>query len=152
MTAGDRAFVLAIARRMVGDADSADVAQDTMLTAHRKASQFRGDSHYRTWLYRVAVTTALRHLRRWRRSAAHHDVAWREPDSTFDALASHEQVTALHAAIDALPPSYREVLTLACEHDASNPELARTLGITLANVKIRRCRAQKALRALMTRS
>src|SRR6185436_9013360 len=64
-----RSFVQAIVRRFVRDAEAAaDVAQDALLLAHRHRASFRGDSSYRTWLYRIAAMTALGHLRKRRRS------------------------------------------------------------------------------------
>jgi RNA polymerase sigma-70 factor (ECF subfamily) len=53
-TEQDRRFVYAVARRIVSDEDAAnDVAQDAMLLAYRHRDRFRGDSRYRTWLYRI---------------------------------------------------------------------------------------------------
>ena len=61
----ERRFVYAVARRIVrDDADADDVAQDALLLAHRYLGAFRGDAGFRTWLYRIATTTALGHLRR----------------------------------------------------------------------------------------
>jgi RNA polymerase sigma factor (sigma-70 family) len=65
----DRDFVCAIALRIVRDpADAEDVAQDALLRAYRYRTSFRGDSRYRSWLYRIATTTALGLLRRRKRA------------------------------------------------------------------------------------
>ena len=53
--------------RLLGDADEAfDLAQDVLLTAFRKIDQFRGDSRFSTWLYRITVNLARN---RWKSSS-----------------------------------------------------------------------------------
>src|SRR5262245_65077398 len=65
----EREYVYAVAMKYLKDEDEAsDVAQDAMLNAFRHRSSFRGDSRFTTWLYRVAATTALMHLRKKRRA------------------------------------------------------------------------------------
>src|SRR3982750_4682427 len=65
----DRAFVYAVVRRILRSDDAAnDATQDALLLVHRHRDQFRGDSALRTWLYRIAVTTALGVLRKAKRS------------------------------------------------------------------------------------
>jgi len=156
----DRGYVYAVARRIVASAaDAEDVAQDTLVIAYRNRDRFRGDSRYRTWLHRIAVTTALGYLRRQRRSRidtldADHarDVLERrvDPASTPLALiAEAEDRVTVRRALAQLPASYRAVLLERVE--ATEPEVARRLGISVANVKIRAHRARKQLRQTFDR-
>lgn len=149
----DRGFVYAIARRIVGNAEDAeDVTQDALLLAYRHRDSFRGESRYRTWLYRIASTTALGHLRRRGRSreqlAPTEDAFAREVAdpavSAEMALAEHEAIAMIQAALDTLDPKYRDVMLLRA--DATESECASRLGITVNNVKIRAHRARKQLR------
>src|SRR3972149_5364139 len=65
----EREYVFSVAMKYVKDEEeAADVAQDAMLLAYRHRASFRGDSRFTTWLYRVAATTALMHLRKKRRA------------------------------------------------------------------------------------
>src|SRR5262249_62296973 len=67
----EREYVYAVAMKYLKDEDeAADVAQDALLNAYRHRASFRGDSRFTTWLYRVAATTALMHLRKKRRARA----------------------------------------------------------------------------------
>jgi RNA polymerase sigma-70 factor (ECF subfamily) len=156
-SADDRGFVYAIARRIVGNAEDADdVTQDALLLAYRYRDSFRGDSRYRTWLYRIASTTALGYLRRRGRSREHvaasddpfaRDVA--DPAiSAETALAEHEAIAMIQAALATLDPKYRDVMVLRA--DATESECAARLGISVNNVKIRAHRARKQLRAALS--
>jgi RNA polymerase sigma-70 factor (ECF subfamily) len=156
-SADDRGFVYAIARRIVGNAEDADdVTQDALLLAYRYRDSFRGDSRYRTWLYRIASTTALGHLRRRGRSREQlsvkdepfaRDVA--DPAMPADsALAEHEAIAMIQAALTTLEPKYRDVMLARA--DATETETAARLGISVGNVKIRAHRARKQLRELLS--
>lgn len=151
----DRGYVYAIARRIIGSADDAeDVTQDALVFAYRNRHAFRGDSLYRTWLHRIAVTTALGHLRRQRRSRidvldADDDPSvfnrTADPAKSAEALITEaEDRAAVQRALAELPSSYRDVLLERAE--ATEPEVAKRLGISVANVKIRAHRARKQLR------
>src|SRR5499425_209598 len=77
----EREYVYAVAMKYLKDEDeAADVAQDALLNAYRHRASFRGDSRFTTWLYRVAATTALMHLRKKRRARA----AFPAPDFNGD--------------------------------------------------------------------
>lgn len=149
----DRGFVYAVARRIVGSPEEADdVTQDTLLTAYRNREAFRGEARYRTWLYRIAFTTALGHLRRRGRSretlaANEEHVAGHMADSTPSAetqLIAAEQAELVRVAVGKLAPPYRDVLVARSR--ATEPEVAERLGLSLANVKVRAHRARKQLR------
>ncbi|MEZ4399440.1 MAG: sigma-70 family RNA polymerase sigma factor [Kofleriaceae bacterium] len=156
-TADDRAFVFAIARRIVRDEDDAnDVAQEALLTAFRHRHGFQGKSRYRTWLYRVAVTSALSHLRqrRQRRYAATDsldggtaaDQLVSEQPGPDGALAAAEAAAIVRTHLDRLDPRYASVLRLRLDQDLGEAEVARSLGLSVATVKIRGHRARRALR------
>jgi RNA polymerase sigma-70 factor (ECF subfamily) len=148
-----RGFVYAVARRIVRDEeDAADVTQDALLLAHRHAASFRGECSYRTWLYRIATTTALGYLRKRKRS---REVLAIEPTDDPDprptpeqAVAAHEVEEMVRAAIAGLDDKYRDVLTLRAD-DLSDAEVAAQLGVSVANVKIRAFRARLQLKDVL---
>ncbi len=155
----DRLFVMAVARRIVRDVDAArDVAQDAMLQAFRYRASFRGESNYRTWLYRIATTTALSHLRR-ERALARRAVACEQeataplaapPTSPVDAITHAETAREVSAQIARLPPLYREILALRYYDDCTEREAASALGVSVTAVKVRTHRAKRALRARLS--
>ena len=112
--AGDRQFVYAVARRIVRSPDDAeDCAQNALLLAYRHRDAFRGDSHYRTWLYRIAATTALGHLRQQRRARLR--LVANDTDATFDQRPdpAKSAVTCIEEAEDRARKLLREKLELA---------------------------------------
>jgi RNA polymerase sigma-70 factor (ECF subfamily) len=154
--AEERGFVFAIARRFVHDEqDAHDITQEALLLAFRHRDSFRGQSRYRTWLYRIATTTALSHLRRQRRQrlrlvTADDEVGLAaamvsDAPRADDALGDQQAAAVLAAQIRQLDPKYRQVLLLRCD-DRSEAEIASELGLSVATVKIRAHRARRQLR------
>jgi RNA polymerase sigma-70 factor (ECF subfamily) len=153
--AADRGFVYAIGRRYVHDEDAADdVAQEAMLLAFRNRSSFRGESHPRTWLYRIAATTALGYLRRQNRSRSRFTSCEQEELERFadpaaqsaeDELATHELADQLRVALGELDDKYAAVMQLRAQ-DLREREIAAQLEISVAAVKVRAHRARGMLR------
>ena len=154
----DRGFVYAVGRRYVHDDHAAeDVAQEALLLAYRHRHAFRGEAQPRTWLYRIAMTTALGYLRRQARHLAR--IVALEPDalavlpapagSPEDAAASRELGAAVARQLDGLDDKYASVLRLRGE-DYCDREIAARLGVTVATVKVRAHRGRAMLRDAIT--
>src|SRR5688572_24064963 len=108
--------------RMVGDADDArDLCQETFLRVHQQLHRFRFECPLKSWIGRIAYSIALRHLERRRAAlttrldddgeSAIDSLA----DESFDleAAAADEQLgLRLRAAVEALPPLPRTLITL----------------------------------------
>ena len=150
----DRGYVYAVARRFVqSDSDADDITQEALLLAYRHRDAFRGDSRYRTWLYRIATTTALGFLRKRRRSRVSYgdEVAEQTTElSPEQEAASREELAHLADAVDSLPAGYRDVIALRATEHGEN-EIAERLGISVGNVKIRTHRARARLREAVAR-
>ncbi|NLH99405.1 MAG: sigma-70 family RNA polymerase sigma factor [Chthonomonadales bacterium] len=150
--------------RILGDYDeAADVTQETFISAYRGFSRFRGDASVYTWLYQIAVNHSRNRLRRRKRpdiagvesldaprSAEGEEVGPREiPDSSSAphvALEQKEMREKIAAAIEALPPEYREVVVLREMHGMSYAEIVSVTGLSMDNVKTRLSRARAMLR------
>jgi RNA polymerase sigma-70 factor (ECF subfamily) len=155
----DRRFVYSVVLRVLrSNNDAEDATQDALVLAYRFRDSFRGQARYRTWLHRIAVTTAIGHLRKQRRSRtiAFDDLPLGAQPVEMDApktpeilMAEAEDRDAVRRALAALPSTYRDVL-LERIH-ASEPEVAERLGISVANVKIRAHRGRKRLREALHR-
>ncbi len=136
--------------RMLGDvAEAEDVVQDAMLRLWRIAPDWRtGEAQVSTWLYRVVSNLCTDRLRkRPRTGVALDDVA--EPEDPVPGVEARLQEQARHAAlreaIAELPERQRLALTLRHFEEASNPEIADRLGVSVEAVESLTARAKRAL-------
>jgi RNA polymerase sigma-70 factor (ECF subfamily) len=157
-----RSYVFSVAMKYVKDEEAAaDVAQEAMLLAHRHRDQFRGDSLFTTWLYRVTATTALMWLRKQKRlsrevpasgSTEEDGPSWLEtrPDpeaAPEEAVAESELLERVRRGVAALGDKYVPIFWMRYLEGYTETEIAEKLGLTLATVKTRAHRAKVAARA-----
>jgi RNA polymerase sigma-70 factor, ECF subfamily len=148
--------------RMVRDVDLVpDIAQETFIRAYRAIPQFRGDSAFYTWLYRIAVNTAKKALVDLKRDPVVTESARssREEDDetsrvetelshgeTPEAmLASKEVAAAVNAAIEALSEDLRQAITLREIEGLSYEEIAEVMDCPIGTVRSRIFRAREAI-------
>ncbi len=136
----------AVALRTLGDADeAADALQDAMISAFRRAADFRGESAVTTWLHRIVVNACLDRMRRRaaRPVATEHDldVLARTP------LADPDRDVALDvlAALRTLVPEQRAALVLVDMLGYSVADTAEILGVSPGTVKSRCARGRARL-------
>ena len=145
-----RPIYATLARLTGGDADlAADLTQEAYRKAWASLHTFRGRSRFATWLYRIAYTTYLSHVRRPRRlEALDEDVARTLDDPSpgpEDAAALEGDVLRLRRALLRLPDSLRFTVTARFWRALPVREIARLEGVT--GVAIRK-RLKKALALL----
>ncbi len=129
-----------------------DVMQDALLRAYRALPQFRGEAALGTWLYRIAYTAALDHLRRQGRRP---ELICEDP-LPFDATAAYDDHAeraslrdAIAQALTALPVEQRLTLLLVDREDLRYREVARIMGVSPGTVCSRLQRARGTLRAAL---
>jgi RNA polymerase sigma-70 factor, ECF subfamily len=154
--AREREFVFGVVVKFLRDREKAeDAAQDAMLLAFRHRASYRGDAAFTTWLYRIAQTTALMHLRKQRRSIdvhldklkveAYESVATPGPDPEAQVLVA-EDVANAGRSLAKMGHRYGQVVKMRFADGYSASEIGRKLGLNAATVKSRVHRAQIALR------
>ena len=148
--------------RMVRDVDLVpDIAQETFIRAYRAIPQFRGESAFYTWLYRIAVNTAKKALVGLKRdpivtesarlSRDDDDETYRSENElshgeTPEALlASKEVAAAVNAAIEALSVDLRQAITLREIEGLSYEEIAELMDCPIGTVRSRILRAREAI-------
>lgn len=150
--------IIALVSRYVHDHDEAqDVAQDAFIKAYRALGNFRGDSAFYTWLYRIAINTAKNHLvSRGRRPPA-EDIDAQEAeqyggDSYLKEYATPEHETlsteighTVAEALDALPDDLRTAITLRELEGMSYEEIAEAMDCPIGTVRSRIFRAREAI-------
>ena len=154
-----------LAWRMLGnEADAADAVQDAFLKAYTSLGDFRGDSRFSVWLYRLVNNVcidALRRKKRWETLPLEQEdeegESWElpladtgpDPQELLERAADRE---AVRAAMAALPADCREILSLREIGGLSYDEIAATLRLEQGTVKSRLNRARKKLCQLLTKS
>ncbi|WP_408891746.1 RNA polymerase sigma factor [Myxococcus faecalis] len=130
-----RARALAIARRIVGDADDAeDVVQDVFARLAWKSPGYGGRAAWTTWLHRVMVNSSINWLRaRKRRERLSHDPA--EPLSPERQAMGTQMERHFTAALEDINEQQRQVLYLREVRGLTYPEIARLLRIPEGTVK-----------------
>lgn len=124
--------------------DRADLRQEILLQAWRSYPRFRGDAKFSTWLYQVALNTALT-IRKKRRIAT-TDLD-RAPEQAGPASSSDDSQRLL-LAMKQLPEAERMILTLHLE-GYKNKEVAEILGITPNHVNVKLHRSKQSLKQLL---
>ncbi|MDR7333971.1 sigma-70 family RNA polymerase sigma factor [Roseateles asaccharophilus] len=144
-------LVRAQLRRLLGhDAAMADdLAQETFVLAWRKLEQFRGDSRFATWLYRIAHSCFLQFLRSHGRQA---ETVALDPDADHAADADPQDLELrldLTAALQHLSMNQRAALLYCEQLGLSHQEAAEVLDMPLGTVKTHVMRGKARLRELL---
>jgi RNA polymerase sigma-70 factor (ECF subfamily) len=152
--------------RIIRDVDLVpDVAQETFIRAYRALPQFRGDSAFYTWLYRIAVNTAKKTLSDLKRDpvvtesslasnqGGDDDETYRPERGLSDGetpesiLASRQVAATVNAAIMALPDDLRQAILLREVEGLSYDEIAEAMACPIGTVRSRIFRAREAIAA-----
>ena len=163
-----RIFSLAM-RLLRQEQDAEDVTQQTFLSALEHLNDFRGESSFATWLFRIATHAALKVIRKRqglntvsldeatdpteRRNAIPHPefiADWRQ--SPAQLVGQREIRQLLDEALARLDEKHRLVFLLRDVEGFSVRETAEALGLSEANVKVRLLRARLQLREELTRA
>jgi RNA polymerase sigma-70 factor, ECF subfamily len=144
----DRLWAVAL-RTVCDPEEAADALQDAMVSAFRRAADFRGDSAVTTWMHRIVVNASLDRLRR----RAVRPVVSAADEQAFEALLVQDPDPArtsdtrldVDAALRILPPTQRAALVVVDMLGFSVADAAAILGTSPGTVKSRCARARARL-------
>jgi RNA polymerase sigma-70 factor (ECF subfamily) len=148
--------------RMVRDVDLVqDIAQETFIRAYRALPNFRGESAFYTWLYRIAVNTAKKAMIGLKRDPVLTESAMASMDDDEDGsrveneltngetpesmMASRQVAETVNAAIEALSDDLRQAITLREIEGLSYEEIAELMNCPIGTVRSRIFRAREAI-------
>ncbi|AHK78664.1 RNA polymerase sigma factor RpoE [Ectothiorhodospira haloalkaliphila] len=150
--------IVNLVSRYVHDPSTAlDVAQEAFIKAYRGLANFRGDSAFYTWLYRIAINTAKNYLVSQSRRTPDYEVdaqdaeqmggesALKEYATPEGEMMSDEIRVAVQEAIGGLPEDLRIAITLRELEGMSYEEIAQTMGCPIGTVRSRIFRAREAI-------
>lgn len=150
--------ILAVIGRYISDfSEAQDVAQDTFIRAYRALGNFRGESAFYTWVYKIAINTAKNHLVASGRRPPTDDVAvddamhfgsdsqLKDRATPENELLRQEIERNVTAAVDELPEELRMAITLREVDGLSYEEIAETMNCPIGTVRSRIFRAREAI-------
>jgi RNA polymerase sigma-70 factor (ECF subfamily) len=149
-----------LALRFLGDPQKAeDATHDVFLKAFRKVDQFRGDSSWRTWLYRIAINHCKNLQQTWHERHMMtnvDDAVWEttaaKGDSPLRVLETKELGERIQKALDGLSAEYRLLLLLVADEQLSYEEVGTLTDQSADAVRGKLHRARKAFAAIFQQS
>lgn len=150
-------IVKLVGRYVREPADALDVAQDAFIKAYRALPEFRGESAFYTWMYRIAINTAKNHLasqaRRVRDAAVDIDEAQLydtntslRDNATPERMAMRDEIQeAVVDALEQLPEDLRMAITLRELEGMSYEDIAVAMDCPIGTVRSRIFRARDAI-------
>ena len=150
--------VINLVMRYMHDPDTAqDVAQEAFIKAYKGLKNFRGESAFYTWLYRIAINTAKNHLVSQGRRAPTNDIdadeaeqfegesALKEYGTPENEMLRDEIQSIVSNAIDALPDDLRTAIVLRELEGMSYEEIAEAMDCPIGTVRSRIFRARESI-------
>ena len=150
--------IIQLVNRYVKDPSEAqDVTQEAFIKAYRALGNFRGDSAFYTWLYRIAINTAKNYLVSRSRRYSEYEVDVQDAeqyentpqlkgqDTPEQLLLNDEIVEAIKTAIEKLPEDMRIAIMLREFEGMSYEEIAQTMSCPVGTVRSRIFRAREAI-------
>jgi len=151
-------LVKLVMRYVRNPAEAEDIAQEAFIKAYRALPQFRGDSAFYTWLYRIAINTAKNAVVSRDRSPIEYNLDRNSSDESYDMqgrmkdpetpeglVLTDEIRTTVNAAIDALPEDLRTAIVLRELEGLSYEEIATAMDCPVGTVRSRIFRAREAI-------
>jgi RNA polymerase sigma-70 factor (ECF subfamily) len=147
-----------VMRYVRNPAEAEDIAQDAFIKAYRALPQFRGDSAFYTWLYRIAINTAKNAVVARDRNPVDFDLDMTNNDESYEmqgrlkdsetpeALVLTDEIrTTVNSAIANLPDDLRQAIVLRELDGLSYEEIAATMDCPVGTVRSRIFRAREAI-------
>jgi RNA polymerase sigma-70 factor (ECF subfamily) len=150
--------IIQLVNRYVKDPSEAqDVAQEAFIKAYRALGNFRGDSAFYTWLYRIAINTAKNYLVSRSRRYSDYQVDIQDAEQVENApqlkvmetpeylLMNDEIVKVIKSAIEKLPEEMKVAIMLREFEGMSYEDIAQTMECPVGTVRSRIFRAREAI-------
>ncbi len=150
--------IVQLVNRYVKDPSEAqDVAQESFIKAYRAIGNFRGDSAFYTWLYRIAINTAKNYLVARSRRSSDYEIDIDDAEQIQNApelkgmdtpeqhLLNEEILETIKTAIEKLPEEMRIAITLREFEGMSYEEIAEAMECPVGTVRSRIFRAREAI-------
>lgn len=145
-------LIFTLALRMVKNREEAEeVSQDTFIKVYKSLNKFKGDSKFSTWIYRVGYNTCLDQLKKNKREQqtvaidefTEHQI--KTLDNALESMELQERKQAIQDCLQLLPSEDSYLITLYYFEELSLDEIAKVIGLTANNIKVKLFRSRKKL-------
>lgn len=148
-------FVYNVALRVVSNMDEAqEVTQEVFITVYRKLKSFKFKSSFKTWIYRIAINSAINSAKK-RSKEQSRTVGFndenkfnRTVDSVSDKIEKEQHEKTISTLLEALTPDQRACIVLRNIEGLGYQEMSESLGININTVRTRLKRAREKLMTL----
>ena len=149
-------MVFTLCFKMVNNREEAEeLTQDSFIKVYRSLKQFKGESRFSTWLYKVAYHTCLDRLKKLKREKPTVEInTFTEAhistlQNDFEQIEDQERKELVQECLQLLPEEERLLLTLYYLNEQSVKEIAHIMGATETNIKVKLFRSRNKLATLL---
>ena len=144
-------------RMLNNEFDAEEVLQDCFLKAYKSLVNFKGESKFSTWFFRIVYNTALTKLSSKKRRTEnemssieeHFDL---ESEYGSDEIEKKDVNQLIYDTISKLPERYSAIITMFYLNEMSIEEISEVMQITVSNVKVMLYRSRNSLRDLIMKN
>jgi RNA polymerase sigma-70 factor (ECF subfamily) len=149
-------LVFTLALRMLKNREEAEeVSQDTFIKVYKSLKNFKGDSKFSTWIYKVTYNTCLDRLKKNKRQQQEVSIDEftekhvKTIDNALEIMVEAERLQAIQDCINLLPSEDGFLLTLYYFEDQSLAEISKIVGISANHVKVKLYRSRQKLASIL---
>jgi RNA polymerase sigma-70 factor (ECF subfamily) len=152
----NKAFSM-LKRMLKNDFEAEEVLQDCFLKAYKSLVNFKGESKFSTWFYRIVYNTALTRLSSQKRKTetemtSVEDHFNLESEYGSDEIEKTDMKEFIHDLIGKLPERYTAIITMFYLNEMSIEEISEVMGLTISNIKVMLHRSRNSLRDLILKT
>ena len=152
----NKAFSM-LKRMLKNEFEAEEVLQDCFLKAYKSLVNFKGESKFSTWFYRIVYNTALTRLSSQKRKtesemSSVEDHFNLESEYGADEIEKKDLKQFIQETISKLPERYSAVITMFYLNEMRIEEISEVMGITVSNVKVMLHRSRNSLRDLILKT
>jgi RNA polymerase sigma-70 factor (ECF subfamily) len=152
----NKAFSL-LKRMLKNQMDAEEVLQDCFLKTYKALNNFKQESKFSTWFYRIVYNTALTRLSGKKRKI---EMEMTSVDEHFDLESDYDYSITdrkdisrfIKSQVEKLPANYSTIITMFYLDEMSCEEISETIGTSISNVKVLLYRSRNALRDLIEKN
>lgn len=152
----NKAFSM-LKRMLKNEFEAEEVLQDCFLKAYNSLVNFKGESKFSTWFYRIVYNSALTKLSSQKRKTetemtSVEDHFNLESEYSSDEIEKKDVSHLIHKTISKLPERYSAIITMFYLDEMTIDEISDVMGLTVSNVKVMLHRSRNALRDLILKT